>query len=292
MHAHHRSPSAGTPVVGAFFVVLAAAVLFSGCAVVTERDGPPAVEPGPTPDAVITEEPRSRYGNPESYEVFGQRYYTLKSSVGFRERGVASWYGKKFHGRRTSSGETYDMYQMTAAHKSLPLPTYVKVTNLENGRSATLKVNDRGPFHDNRVIDLSYAAAVKLGVAEKGTAFVEVEAVSARSASTRPPMMASAPAPTTPTTPVAQASPVAASAAQAQSLFLQVGAFSERPNAERLSAELGKVVPNRVHVREYNAAGQPVYRVQVGPIATVDSADQLVAMLTDFGIEQHHFVTN
>ncbi len=277
MHAHHQSPSAGTSAFGTFFAVLVAAVLFSGCAVVSERDGPPAATPGPTPDATVTQEPRSRYGNPDSYEVFGQRYYTLKSSVGFRERGVASWYGKKFHGRRTSSGETYDMYQMTAAHKSLPLPTYVKVTNLENGRTATLKVNDRGPFHDNRVIDLSYAAAVKLGVAEKGTAFVEVEAVSADEVPKRPAMIASTPAASTPA---------------AQNLFLQVGAFSERPNAERLSAEIGKVVPNRVHVREFNAAGQQVYRVQVGPIATVDSADQLVAMLTGLGIEQHHFVTN
>jgi len=267
--------------------VLATAVLFSGCAVVSERDGPPAVEPEPTPDATVTQEPRSRYGNPDSYEVFGQRYYTLKSSVGFRERGVASWYGKKFHGRRTSSGETYDMYQMTAAHKSLPLPTYVKVTNLENGRTATLKVNDRGPFHDNRVIDLSYAAAVKLGVAEKGTALVEVEAVSARSIPARPQMVATAPAVTAPATP-----PATAPAATARNLFLQVGAFSERPNAERLSAEIGKVVPNSVHVRISNDSGQPVYRVQVGPIATVDSADQLVAMLTGLGIEQHHFVTN
>ncbi len=283
MHAPHRSPSAGTSVAGVFVVVLATVVLFSGCAVVSERDGPPAVEPEPTPDAAVTQEPLSRYGNPDSYEVFGQRYYTLKSSVGFRERGVASWYGKKFHGRRTSSGETYDMYQMTAAHKSLPLPTYVKVTNLENGRTATLKVNDRGPFHDNRVIDLSYAAALKLGVAEQGTALVEVEAVSARSLPARPQMVATAPA---------AVAPPSAPAAAARNLFLQVGAFSERPNAERLSAELGKVVPNRVHVRKSNDSGQPVYRVQVGPIATVDSADQLVAMLTGLGIEKHHFVTN
>ncbi|MGR9089361.1 MAG: septal ring lytic transglycosylase RlpA family protein [Gammaproteobacteria bacterium] len=285
MRAHHRFPSARPSVFAAFGVVLAAsAALFSGCAVVVERDGPPPVKPRPAPDAAATHEPPSRYGNPESYEVFGTRYYTLKSSVGFRERGVASWYGTKFHGRRTSSGETYDMYQMTAAHKSLPLPTYVKVTNLENGRSATLKVNDRGPFHGNRIIDLSYAAALKLGVAEKGTALVEVEAVSARSAPARPTTVASAPAPATP-----GADPAAVTA---QSLFLQVGAFSERPNAERLSAEIGRYVPNRVHVRESNDAGQPIYRVHVGPIATVDSADQLVATLTDLGIAQHHFVTN
>lgn len=291
MRAPHRSSGTATALARAFLAVLAAAVLFSGCAVVEERDGPPPVKPAaPVPDATVTEEPRSRYGNPESYEVFGKRYYTLKSSAGFRERGVASWYGKKFHGRRTSSGETYDMYQMTAAHKSLPLPTYVKVTNLENGRTATLKVNDRGPFHDNRVIDLSYAAALKLGVAQKGTAFVEVEAVSAHTVPQRQPMVASAPAPAPPATAPVAGTPNGGSAAR--KLFLQVGAFSERPNAERLSVEIGKVVPNRVHVREFNAAGQAVYRVQVGPIATVDSADQLVAMLSGLGIQQHHFVTN
>ena len=106
------------------------------------------------------QETRSKYGNPESYVVLGQRYYTLKTAQGFSERGVASWYGKKFHGRKTSSGEIYDMYKMTAAHKGLPLPTYVQVRNLDNGRTAVVKVNDRGPFHDNRIIDLSYAAAL------------------------------------------------------------------------------------------------------------------------------------
>ena len=101
-------------------------------------------------------EPKSRYGNPESYVVFGKRYYVKDSSKGYVETGIASWYGTKFHGRRTSSGETYDMYAMTAAHKTLPLPTYVEVTNLNNGRSIIVKVNDRGRFHEIRIIDLSY----------------------------------------------------------------------------------------------------------------------------------------
>jgi rare lipoprotein A len=206
--------------------------------------------------------------------VFGKRYYTLKSSQGFRERGVASWYGKKFHGRRTSSGETYDMYQMTAAHKALPLPTYVKVTNLENGRTAVLKVNDRGPFHDNRIIDLSYAAAVKLGLAEQGTGFVEVESVSSPKVAAR------------------ASGDESAAEQESHSLFLQIGAFSERPNAERLSAEVGKYLADRVRVSESSENGQPIYRVQVGPIATVDSADQLVATLFGLGIDQHHFVMN
>lgn len=130
-----------------------------------------------TPDAEVRDEPLSRYGNPDSYEVFGKRYFVLDSARGYRERGGASWYGKKFHGRRTSSGEAYDMYEMTAAHRTLPLPSYVRVTHLGNGRSAIVRVNDRGPFHEDRIIDLSYAAAARLGLTEKGHARVEVEAL-------------------------------------------------------------------------------------------------------------------
>ena len=122
-------------------------------------------------------EPLSRYGNPESYVVYGKTYHTLSSSKGYKERGAASWYGTKFHGKRTSSGEPYDLYAMTAAHKTLPLPTYVEVTNLKNGRTVIVKVNDRGPFHDDRLIDLSYAAAAKLDILPYGTGEVEVRAI-------------------------------------------------------------------------------------------------------------------
>ena len=120
-------------------------------------------------DAVPRPEPYSRYGNPPSYVVLGKRYHTLGSSDNYRERGIASWYGTKFHGHRTSSGESYDMYKMSAAHKSLPLPTYARVTNLGNGKSVIVKINDRGPFHENRLIDLSYAAASRLDILGKGT---------------------------------------------------------------------------------------------------------------------------
>jgi len=129
------------------------------------------------PDAKPKVEPKSKYGNPKSYVVFGKRYYTKASSKGYVERGLASWYGKKFHGRKTSNGERYNMYAMTAAHKSLPLPTYVRVTNLTNRRSTVVRVNDRGPFHGKRIIDLSYSAARKLGMAAKGIAMVEVRAI-------------------------------------------------------------------------------------------------------------------
>ncbi len=133
--------------------------------------------PDEIPDAVPRVEPRSKYGNMETYVVRGRRYYTKQSSDGHVERGLASWYGPNFHSRKTSSGERYDMYAMTAAHKTLPLPTYARVTNVENGRSAVVKINDRGPFHGPRVIDLSYAAATKLGVVRKGTAMVEIRAI-------------------------------------------------------------------------------------------------------------------
>ena len=128
----------------------------------------PATRVDRTEKVIPKAEPKSKYGNPKSYVVFGQRYHTLPTAKGYVEQGIASWYGTKFHGRRTSSGETYDMYAMTAAHKTLPLPTYARVTNKKNGRSIIVRINDRGPFHENRIIDLSYAAATKLGIVTTG----------------------------------------------------------------------------------------------------------------------------
>lgn len=128
-------------------------------------------------DAIPKDEPKSRYGNPAHYTVFGKKYHVLNSAKNYSKEGVASWYGPKFNHRRTSSGEEYDMYQMTAANKELPLPTYAQVTNLENGKSVTVKINDRGPFKKGRIIDLSYAAAKKLEMTKKGTARVRVTAI-------------------------------------------------------------------------------------------------------------------
>jgi peptidoglycan lytic transglycosylase len=169
-------------------IALALAVVLSGCASAPRVSAPastvqipPRSAPPPppshlldVPDAVPRAEPRSIYGNPPSYEVFGKRYYVMASSLGYVERGVASWYGPGFHKERTSVGEPYDMYGMTAAHKTLPLPAYVRVTNLQNGRSCVVRVNDRGPFVGNRIIDLSYTAAAKLDMLRDGTAIVEV----------------------------------------------------------------------------------------------------------------------
>lgn len=125
----------------------------------------------------LEKEPLSRYGNIDSYTVFGKKYYTINTSKGYREIGDASWYGKKFHGRLTSNREPYDMYGISAAHKTLPLPSYVKVTNLKNNKELIVRVNDRGPFHGNRIIDLSYGAAKKLDMVEDGVAKVKVEAI-------------------------------------------------------------------------------------------------------------------
>jgi rare lipoprotein A len=174
------------------------------------QDGPPAAAEVPPnvaqiPDAVPMPEAKSSYGNPDSYEVYGDHYVILKDARGYKERGYASWYGKKFQGKRTSSGEPYDMFKMTAAHKTLPIPCYAKVTNIENGRSVVVRINDRGPFHEGRIIDLSYTAAVKLGSLGKGSIPVEVEAIdpsmpqpSVMVASAAPPQPPPRPAPAAP----------------------------------------------------------------------------------------------
>ena len=156
----------------------------AGCSTVPDSQPPPAGPPMKIPDAATTSdepvpqaEPPSRSGNPDTYVVFGRRYRVKETSAGYREQGIASWYGRDFHGRKTSSGPPFNMFDLTAAHKSLPLPTYVRVTNLENGRNAVVKVTDRGPFVGRRLIDLSYAAADRLGILQRGTALVEVVAV-------------------------------------------------------------------------------------------------------------------
>ncbi len=157
---------------------LLAGALLAGCSVAPQRPAPPpGVDLDKIPDAVPRAEPRSPTGNPESYVQNGKRYWVLPHEKGYVERGIASWYGPKFHGKRTSSGEPYDMYKMTAAHRTLPIPSYIRVTNLKNHRSVVVRVNDRGPFKDDRIVDLSYAAAWKLGMVQDGTAPVEVRAI-------------------------------------------------------------------------------------------------------------------
>jgi rare lipoprotein A len=154
---------------------------FGACTMVgsPELTSPPPPSHSAYPDVQPRAEPASRRGNMDEYEQSGRRYRVLDSSHGYDERGIASWYGRDFHGRTTSSGEPYDMHALSAAHRTLPLPSWVRVTNLSNGRSVVLRVNDRGPFADpgRRIIDVSYAAAVRLGMVEAGTASVRVQAI-------------------------------------------------------------------------------------------------------------------
>ena len=243
---------------------------------------PPLVDS--VPDAVPRTEPRSRNGNPPFYDVFGKRYFVLSSSVGYRERGVASWYGPGFHKVRTSTGEAYDMYGMTAAHKTLPLPAFVQVTNLQNGRSVVVRVNDRGPFVGNRIIDLSYTAAAKLDMLRNGTAMVEVRTVDAPSA-------APAPAPAT----TAAANPATSGAASPSgavtvnpTLFIQAGAFSDPANADRLVEKLRGGGYGKVFVRADQIAGRKLYRVRIGPIPDVAEFDRVVAALEQAGVNDAH----
>ena len=271
--------------------------------------------PGTVPDAVPRVEPRSRYGNPPSYEVFGKRYYVLSSSVGYVERGVASWYGPGFHQVLTSTREPYDMYGMTAAHKTLPLPCYVRVTNLQNGRSVVVRVNDRGPFVGNRIIDLSYTAAAKLDMLRNGTAMVEVRSIDP-TAPIAPPLAPApiAPAPVrsppvviaaaadpasraalavgaavTPTaTQAATPTPTGSTPVRKPALFVQAGAFADPANAERLAAKLRGGSYGKIFVRDDKIAGRRMYRVRIGPVPDVAQFDRIVAALERAGINDAH----
>ena len=252
-------------------VAALAALAPTACSVVAHRPAPPpplAPPPPPPanvaalPDAVPRAEPRSAHGNPPFYEVSGQRYFVLAVADGYLERGVASWYGPTFHGGNTSSGEPYDMYAMTAAHKTLPLPTYVRVTNLRNGRSVVVRVNDRGPFVANRLIDLSYTAAAKLDMIREGTTLVEVRALTpgvpdvlTRSAESPPP-----------------------------ALYVQAGAFADAQNAERLRGRLQAAGLASAFVALPLEGKSRLYRVRLGPVSSVAEYDALAARLAALGI--------
>lgn len=238
------------------------------------------------PDLVPKWEPKSRGGNKSPYEVWGKKYWVMDSAKGYVAEGTASWYGKKFHGHKTSNGEIYDMYSFSAAHKSLPLPTYLKVTNLDNQRSVIVRVNDRGPFHGDRLIDLSYAAAARLDYHKKGLARVRIEAITlspneryqASSAAVSTPSVAKVTAPTPVAEPVAAIppAPVSASAesvATAQGLafsHLQVGAFSSQDSAERLKTRLFEAFDADIKV-VVNQQSDGLYKVLVGPY--IETAD-------------------
>ena len=292
----------------------------AACGGIEKRDGPGRISKAEKAPAVIPKsEPLSKYGNPASYVVFGKRYYTLKTAAGFKERGIASWYGKKFHGRKTSSGEVYDMYQMTAAHKNLPLPTYVKVKNLNNGRVITVRVNDRGPFHDKRIIDLSYAAANELGILGAGTAPVEIWAVNgqeqrlARNEPEKRNEPAGVQAAAKPDKLAEKVSEAATKLVKDEAsleqllldeftdvalqtsrdlvndVYLQVGAYKELQNARLALDRIVAFIPD-ARIQQAVAAGAPVYRVQVGPILDLEEADLYAEQLTSLGFPEHHII--
>ncbi len=254
----------------------------------------PATLPQAVPDAVPRVEPRSRYGNPPFYEVFGRRYYVLSSSADYVERGVASWYGPGFHEILTSTRERYDMYGMTAAHKTLPLPAYVRVTNLQNGRSVVVRVNDRGPFVNNRIIDLSYTAAAKLDMLRDGTAMVEVRSIDPNLLAPEPTAPAGEPGTAVAMAPVAAptAAPTAAPPVPAVALYVQAGAFADPANAERLAGKLGGGGYGKVFVRDDVIAGRKMYRVRIGPVPSVAEFDRIVAELERAGVRDAHLALN
>jgi rare lipoprotein A len=205
----------------------------------------------------------------QSYVVHGTRYYVLPSAQGYDKRGVASWYGPKFHGRKTSTGARYNMYAMTAASRDLPLPTWVRVTNLENGRQVVVKVNDRGPFVPNRIIDLSYAAAKQLDMIRKGTALVEVQAIDPQNPAINPP----------PPKDVAHGGEV-------PHLYLQVGAFASMSNANSFKAQLAARGLGPLVVQAgTTSGGRTLYRVRLGPLADVNALDAATEHMRALGIK-------
>ena len=254
---------------------LALCLLLTACALSARRAPPlpqhappPAPVPPPPqgiesiPDAVPRLEPRSAHGNPPFYDVLGRRYFVLAAADGYLERGVASWYGPTFHGGNTSSGEPYDMYGMSAAHRTLPLPTYARVTNLRNGRSVVVRINDRGPFVANRLIDLSYTAAAKLDMIHEGTTLVEVRALTpdapdelTRSAQSPPP-----------------------------SLYVQAGAFADPRNAQHVLERLHAAGLASAFILSPLEGKSRLYRVRLGPVGSVAEFDQLAARLAALGI--------
>ncbi len=216
---------------------------------------------------------KSKSGNPSSYVVFGQRYHVLDSAAGYSERGMASWYGPDFHGKRTSSGETYDMHAMTAAHKTLPIPTRVRVTNLANGKSVIVKVNDRGPFARGRIIDLSYAAAKKLDMIGPGTAEVKIEVIGRNGQRQK-----------------VRAVPLKTEETAEGDIYIQLGSFASESNARRLMDELLARRERPLQMKRVEAEQGVFYRVRLGPLADVAEADSVRKRLQRKGYQQARIV--
>ena len=228
------------------------------------------------PDASPRVEPLSKSGNPVSYSVNGQRYFLATNIQNYTETGLASWYGTKFHGNLTSSGEPYNMYQMTAAHKSLPLPSYVSVKNLENDKQVIVKVNDRGPFVDGRIIDLSYAAAQKLGIVRNGTAEVSIEVIASPEISSSE---------------LYGENNLTDSGSPQRRFFLQLGAFSSMGNAEKFRDELVAQSIEPAVIKTHFVANGELHKVQVGPIISIPDLQSMESRLLDLGYTQTYIIT-
>lgn len=226
---------------------------------------------------IVQSPEKSATGNPSSYVVFGKRYYVLDNANGFVQRGTASWYGRKFHGRKTSSGEIYNMHAMTAAHKLLPLPTYVRVENLANGKTVVVKVNDRGPFVGDRIIDLSYAAAQKLGVIGPGTAKVEISVVNSPTDNRRP---------------AVRSIPLTDQVAADIPLFIQVGSFGSEVNAQKMSRQLETLDENAVTISQLETSNSLFYRVRIGPMYGIDEANAILRRLNKKGFTEARIVVD
>ncbi len=271
------------------FLLVFAMLFLAGCGTTAKRqDGPPNfyVDETKVPNAVPKKEALSKYGNMRYYHVFGDRYYTMKSAKNYDQIGVASWYGTMYHGRRTSSGERYNMLAMTAAHKTLPLPSYVEVTNLKNNRKIIVKVNDRGPFASDRIIDLSYVAAKKLGMANKGTATVRVKVINLDTFHGQPIMLGK-------NKPKARS--IFASRffnknnkKPAGPVYLTVGTYRNKSYAMRLKGRLGSLLGTPVKMTSASKTGSSnkntFYRVQIGPIKDVATAKRITGRLQTMGI--------
>jgi rare lipoprotein A len=254
------------------------------------------------PDAVPRAEPRGTRGNPPFYEVFGKRYHVMASSAGWVERGTASWYGPGFHAASTSLGEPYDMYGMTAAHKTLPIPCYAEVTNLRNGRKVIVRINDRGPFVGDRIIDLSYTAAAKLDMLRAGTAPVEIRVITPGApGSALPPVVASSPPPPLmPTAPVMPSPPSpavtvvnapAAGIPGVTAMFIQAGVFADHENARRRVESLLAAGLELASLDEMPRNDKTLHRVRVGPFGSVEEFDLAMKRLRELGITDARMFT-
>jgi len=283
----------------AMFTVALGLATLAACS--SAPSAPPQSSASAAMSSVITPE-RGGRGNPPFYEVFGERYYVLQSSEGYRERGIASWYGPDFHGKPTSGGEIYDMHALTAAHKTLPIPTWVEVTNLANDRSIIVKVNDRGPFVDDRVIDLSFRAAQELDMIRTGTALVQVRALGAPAAVPAPqrPLQAQTFNETRNETRtgfslISEAhagtlGPADLAPAHA-GLYVQVGAFAEHDNAARLVGRLRQQgFPNSFVVTSSDA--RPIHRVRIGPLGDASEFDHVRGALRSKGFGESRLVVD